>query len=138
MGLSIASYGSYTAFTDGMSILCVNYKEVVGSDNSFRIPIEPNEKTNEGIFDTYQHVLVVPTDEEANFADTITYPYHDGYQLVGFDALTYGKYTVFNQGSVLLYTNIEPVICEQYEIKDNITYSKEFGSVVDKEKTYVK
>lgn len=135
IGLSVRGYGGYM---DKMSLLYTNCKEVVGLSNEFGSPVEPVAEMAEGVFDSYQHILLVLTDEDKNFDELVSYPYHNGYQLVGFDALIYGKYSGAPQASLLLYTNIEPVICVNYENQDGILRSTEFGTPIEKEKAYIK
>lgn len=74
------------------------------------------------------------SDIDSNFEENITYPYHDGYQIVGADTVTYGKISCLHGETYLLYTNTEIVKCTNYSMEDGKTKSLEFGIPISKNK----
>lgn len=138
MAISLESYGKLSGRIDGCCIYFVNNEDVVSDINQFGETVSPTEEVNDGEFLPYQHILLVPNEIDSNFEENTTYPYHEGYQIVGADTVTYGQLAPRYDDTYLLYTNTETVKCVNYSVEGGKTESTEFGVPVEKNKVLEK
>lgn len=139
VAISLESYGKYFGNIDNGCIYFVNNQDIVSKVNQFGTPVSSNVEVEGGEFLPYQHILLVPSNEvDSNFEKNTTYPYHDGYQVVGADTITYGQYFCDSDETYLLYTNTETVKCTNYSVEDGKIKSVEFGVPVEKNKVLEK
>lgn len=128
VAISLESYGKTFSYLDEGCIYFVNNQDIISNNNNFGTGVAPEEVIEDGEFLPYQHILLVPvSDIDSNFEENTTYPYHDGYQIVGADTVTYGKTFCLHDETYLLYTNTETVKCTNYSVEDGKTKSIEFG-----------
>ena len=139
VAISLESYGKVISSLDNGCIYFVNNQDVVANSNDFGKGVVQEEVINDGEFLPYQHILLVPVGKiDSNFYENTTYPYHDGYQIMGADTVTYGKVVCFHDETYLLYANTETVKCTNYTVEDGKTRSTEFGVPVEKKKVLEK
>ncbi len=135
VAISLESYGKLFPFLGDGCIYFVNNQDIVANSNNFGKGVAQEEVINDGEFLPYQHILLVPVGKiDSNFYENTTYPYHDGYQIMGADTVTYGEVVCFHDETYLLYANTETVKCTNYTVEDGKTKSLEFGTPVEKAK----
>ena len=95
---------------------------------TFGEPVNYEVSLNENEYDAYEHIISVPYEIEQG---QLQFEYKDGYEIVGVSTTARGKTIGTNSGGCILYTNTEPVRCED-------TTKPVFGTPIEKEKVLEK
>lgn len=85
-------------------------------------------------FGVGEHIISVPIQNDVREKNT-QYNYFEGYEVIGVDVETYGKYTDKFAGGCILYMNINPVKCKitSYEDHDGLRkgFYTNFGTPIE-------
>jgi len=127
--LTMARYNMHV-----LNIVFTNECEVIATPGKIGTPVEKSENDNKNyVFDSYQHILSVPIEEDNCYEDVKEYPYHEGYEVVGMDTVSWGELYPINSKEVLLYVNTCPVEVKNYILEDDKIKSTEFGRPISLE-----
>jgi len=134
VAFSFESYGRVIDFVHDLNIVFTNECEVIATPGKIGTPVEKSENDNKNyVFDSYQHILSVPIEEDNCYEDVKEYPYHEGYEVVGMDTVSWGELYPINSKEVLLYVNTCPVEVKNYILEDDKIKSTEFGRPISLE-----